>query len=147
MECRKNCNLRAENGRVYGFIKIIHSSGVVALGNMLILIVVGGQKDDRHIGVLLAFLYNLGQLESRDVRHADVENEQSKLVSEQCKQCLLSGRGPNQPVTGVIQNGLENGQVFRVIVNDQDVDGSLCVHHRSYGSSKSFWLSHWAPHL
>ncbi len=141
MKLRKNRNFRAENGRIYGFVKIIHRSGVVALDNVLILIVVGGQKDDRHVRVLLACLDHLGQLESCDVRHADVENEETKFVSEQRKQRLFSRRGPDQPVTWVVQNSFEHGQIFRLIVNDQDVDGRLAGQHRSCGSS-SFGLGH-----
>jgi len=54
MELRKNRNLGAENGRIYGFVKIIHCSGAVALDDVLILIVSRRSKDDRHVGVLLS---------------------------------------------------------------------------------------------
>ncbi len=63
-------------------------------------------------------------------------------MSEQRKQRLFGGLGPNQAVTGVVQDRLEDGQIFRLIVNDQDVDGRLSVRHGSCGSS-NFRLVVW----
>src|ERR1700674_4295409 len=35
----------------------------------------------------------------------------------------MGGFGPDQPVARVIQDGFEHGEVFRLIVHDQNVDG------------------------
>ncbi len=40
---------------------------------------------------------------------------------------MFGGLGPNQPVTRVVQDRLEDGQIFRLVVNDQDVDGRPAV--------------------
>src|SRR6266404_2994211 len=135
IELCKNPDLRAENGRIHRFLSIIDCARLVAFENVLIVIVIGGQKDDRHASGLLTRLDHLGQLKSCHSRHADVENEESKFVSEQRKQRLFSGLGPNQPVTGSVQDRLEDGQIFRLVVNDQDVDGRLYGQHASCGSS------------
>ena len=91
IELRKNPNLRAEKDRIYGFCNIIHRAPLVALDNLLIVIVIDGQKDDRHVGGLLSRLDHLGQLKSCHSWHANIENEESKFVSEQREQCLFSG--------------------------------------------------------
>src|SRR5262249_47030262 len=96
IEFSKNSDLRAENVSVYRFPNIIHSALLLSLDNLLIVIVIGGQKDDRHVGGLLARFDHLGEFKSCDSRHADVENEESKFVGEQRKQRLFSGLSPNE---------------------------------------------------
>src|SRR5262249_39502583 len=54
------------------------------------------------------------------------------------KQRLFSGAGPNQAVTGIVQDDLEDGQIFWLIINDQDVDGGLSWRPGSRRSSDGF---------
>ena len=42
-----------------------------------------------------------------------------------CGWRLVGGFGPDQPVGGIIKQRFENGEVFRLIIHDHDVDGVL----------------------
>src|SRR5262245_11447589 len=101
---------------------------------MLIITVVGGQKDDRHIGGLLSRLDRLSQFESCHSRHADVENEKSKFISKQRMQRLFGRFGPNKAIRGVVEDRLQNGEISQLIVNDQDVNWRLPVRRGRYGT-------------
>ena len=80
----KDRNLRAGNGRIYGFEQIVHRA-TIAPEDLLILIVIGGQKDDRHSGGVLALLDQESQLEPCHAWHADIENEDSKFILKERK--------------------------------------------------------------
>ena len=71
---------------------------------------------------LLALLDHLRQLEAGHAGHADVEDEQGELLGDEREQRLVGGLGADQPVAGVVEDGLEHRQVLRLVVDDQDVD-------------------------
>ncbi len=125
MKFGKNPDLRSENNGIYGLIEIIYCAGAVALDNVLIFVVISGQKDDRYVGSLPSSPDHLGQLKPRHSRHADVEDEEGEFIVEQRMQRFFRGCRPNQPVIRIVQDSLQDGQIFRLIVNDQDVDGQL----------------------
>ena len=40
---------------------------------------------------------------------------------------LVGGFGPDRPVGGIIKQCFENGELFRLVIHDQDVDGPCMV--------------------
>ena len=43
-------------------------------------------------------------------------------MGDQLQQRLLARVGPDHPVAGIVQHGLENLQVLRLVIDDQNVD-------------------------
>ncbi len=120
----KDGNLRAEDSRVYRLDEIVHRAGPVAFEHMLVFVVVGGQEDDRHPGGLLPLLDHLGQFEPIHAGQPDIQDEESEFFHDERVQRLIGGSGPDQPVVWVVEDGFEHGEIFRFIVDDQDVDGT-----------------------
>ena len=54
--------------------------------------------------------------------HADVENQQCELVGDQREQRLIGRFGADQPVVGIVEYRLEDSEIFRLVVDDQNVD-------------------------
>ena len=119
----KDGDLRAENGRVHRLVQVIHSAAVVACEDVLVFVVVGREEDDRHARGFPPLFDDLRQLEAGHAGHADVEDEQREFLGDQREQRLVGGFRADEPITRVGQHGFEHGEVFRLIVHDQDVDG------------------------
>ena len=111
-------------------VQVIHRAGAVAFEHVLVFAVVGGQEDDRDAGGLLALLDHLGQFEAAHAGHVDIEHEQGEFLGDQRKQRLVGGFGADQAVAGIVQDGFEDGQVLRLVVHEQDVDGLVVRGHR-----------------
>ena len=56
------------------------------------------------------------------MRMSRMSNANSSTTSG-IEQGLICGFGSNQPVAGIIQDSFEHGEVFCLIVHDQNVDG------------------------
>ena len=122
MQLGEHGDLRAEDRRVHRLVQVVDRAAAVAFEHVLVLVVVGGEEDDRHAGGLLALLDHLRQLEAGHAGHADVQDEQGEFLADEREQRLVGGLRAHQPVARVVEDGLEHGQVLRLVVDDQDVD-------------------------
>jgi hypothetical protein len=101
---------------------LIDGAGAVAFHHVLVFAEVGGQEDDRDRGGLLPLLDHLGQLEAVHIRHLDVEHQQREFLGDEREQRLVRGAGAHQAVGRVFQHGLERDEIFRLVIDQQDVD-------------------------
>ncbi len=125
MQLGEDGDLRAEDGRVHRLVQVVDGAAAVALEHVLVLVVVGGQEDDRYPGGLLPRLDRLRQLEAGHAGHADVEDQKGELLDHQREQCLVRGLGPDEAVAGIGEYRFEDGEVLRLVVHDEDVDRSV----------------------
>jgi hypothetical protein len=73
----------------------------------------------------LAFLDHLGQFEAVHAGHLDVQDEQRKFFGNQSQQRLIGRLGAHQTVARRIQHGLQHGEIFWLIIHNQNVDGLI----------------------
>ena len=88
----------------------------------MVLVVVRGEEDDRHAGRLAALLDELDEFEAAHVRHVDVEDHEGEFMGHEGQERLVGRFGADQAVAGVVENRFEDGEVLRLVVDDQDVD-------------------------
>ena len=102
-------DLGAQDRRVHRLVQVVHRAGAVALEHVLVLVVVGGEEDDRDARGLLALLDHLRQLEAGHARHPDVEHQQRRIRRPSSASSASSaGLGADQPVAGVVEDRLEH---------------------------------------
>ena len=89
---------------------------------MLIFIVIGCEKDDRDLGCFFALPDHLRQLEAGGAGHPDIQNKDSEFIGKKRKQCLFRRFRPDQPIARGIQDGLQHGEILRLVVHDQNID-------------------------
>ena len=81
----ENFHLGAQYGCIDRFMQIIDGARSVALEDVLVLVVIRGQEDDRNTRRSLARLDHLRQLQSGHPGHADVQDQQRKIFRHQCQ--------------------------------------------------------------
>ena len=90
------------------------------------LVGVRGDEDDRRARRSLVLADQLGGLEAVDVGHVDVEQDRRELGLEDLLQRLRARAGADQVVAEVLENGLEDEQLLRQVVDDEDA-GALAI--------------------
>jgi hypothetical protein len=90
------------------------------------LVGVRGDEDDRRARRSLVLADQLGGLEAVDVGHVDVEQDRRELGLEDLLQRLRARAGADQVVAEVLENGLEDEELLRQVVDDENA-GALAI--------------------
>ena len=69
----------------------------------------------------LALLDERRQLDAVHAGHLDVEHQRRKIMTHDAQQRLFGGRRANERAVRVAQHHLENVEVSRLVVDDQDL--------------------------
>ncbi len=88
----------------------------------------GGDEDYRRLLKPRVLANHRRQLESVQLRHADVHQDDRDFLLEQLLECFPGGRGRHQTLAEVGQDRLVAEELGRLIVDQQDVDPFI---HRS----------------
>ena len=134
MQVGKHRDLRAQHRRIHRLVQIVNRTGSIALQNVLIFVVISGEKNNRNAGRFLALFDHLRQLESGHSRHAHVKNEQGEFFFNQRQKRVVSGLCAHQPIPRIVQHGFKNQQIARFVIHNQNVDlRFVVIDHRSCG--------------
>ena len=96
------------------------------------------RRDEDHRDLLEARMFadHRGQLETVDLRHAHIHQDERDLILEQAFQSLLAGLRLDEIVTQLTQDDLIGQQLRRLIVDQKNVDLVVRRHmHRFYRCS------------
>ncbi|MFO0617663.1 MAG: hypothetical protein U0414_34025 [Polyangiaceae bacterium] len=128
----------AEDLRVRGLREVVDRACAVARDDVLIVHVVRGQEEDRHLPEFLGALDRLRELEPAHPGHLDVEDDRRHVVLEEQLQRTIRRLRAEQAVRGILEDALEGVEVPRFVVDEEDVDG--IVHRWSHTRSReSSW--------
>src|ERR1051326_6062179 len=93
---------------------------------MLAILTIRCQKNDRGDPALVAFPQDRRRLETVQVSHSDIQNENRELLLlEQPFQRLPAGMGFHQMVSGVLQDRLQRQQVFWTVIHQKDIHSGI----------------------
>jgi hypothetical protein len=122
MKLDKHTYFRTQDRRIDGLEKIVDRATVVAFDHMFVFVVERGKEDDRDFRCLLALLDHLGKFKTGDAGHLHIEDQHREFFSQQRQKRILGGLSFNQTVSRIVQDGLEDRQILRLVIDDQDVD-------------------------
>ena len=88
----------------------------------------GGDEDHRRLLEARMLADHGGELESVELRHADVDQNDRDFVLEQVFQRLAAGSGDDEIFAELLQDDLIGEQLGRLVVDQQNVH-LLVVHH------------------
>ena len=87
---------------------------------MLLVVVVGGDEDDRHVRGPAPVADQGRGFEPVHARHVDVEQNDGEIALEHLFQCLLAGFGGEKPPE-ILQDGLVDQKLVRAVIDDENV--------------------------
>ena len=125
-----------------GLHHVVDGTLGVALDDLLLFAADGGDEDDRRVARALPLADERGSLESVEVRHLYVEEDEGAVFGEQEPQRLAAGARLDEPLSERFEHRFEREQIRFAIVDDEDGLGSLrlgrichraCQHNRAQG--------------
>ena len=99
---------------------VVHRAERVALRG-LHLVGVGGDEDDRRVRRVLVLADEARGLQAVDVGHVDVEQDHRELALQHLAQRLGARAHHDQVLAQLLQDRLEDQQLFLQVIDDQDV--------------------------
>ena len=117
---------RTQDRRVQRLEDAVHRAGLVGLAQHDAVGRMGRDEDDRRAARALALTDQRRGLEPAHAGHLHVQQDQCEVALQHLAQGLRARGGPNQVDLQVVQGGLEQVQVDRVVIDHQD--RWRCVH-------------------
>ena len=123
IEVDEDVDLRLQDQRLDRLEDVVDGAGRVAAKDVQVVLVVGGQEQDRDARRARPRPDHGRELEAVDPRHADVEQDDRELVLEDVAQHLLAGLGEDDLEPGLAQHLLDGEEVARIVVGDEHLRG------------------------
>ena len=111
-------DLGAQNDRVDRLEDIIDGAHRIAADQMLVLLVHGGQKNDRDMLGLLTAADDLSCFIAVDVGHEDIEQDDGEFAPKQLPERLLAGVRDHH-LSDIFQNRTQRQQVALIVIDDE----------------------------
>src|SRR5262249_78412 len=125
---RSEC-LRAQDRRIDGLGQIVVGTDLDALRN-LVGVRVGADHDDRNISVVRIALGRFENLVSVQVRHHQIEQDETELfLLDQRDRLVSTGRASDALVAIGFQHQLQRVSVVLIVVDDKDTRDIRCHEH------------------
>ena len=127
-EVDEDADLRPQHGRDDRLGEEVDRPELVALEDLALVALEGGQEDDRGVLRAVALADQRGRLEAVQARHLDVHQDHGEVGVEDAHQRLLAGAGAHQVQAHAAEDGLQGEQVVRLVVHQQDGGLALGLH-------------------
>src|SRR6185312_2152430 len=118
----KDPHLGAQERRYHRHRHVIHRTELIAAQPVDVFDLDRRDEDDRGLLKARVLADHLGELKAVELRHADVDQHHRDVVLEQKRQRLARRRRLHQVLVELAQNDLVGKQLFRLIVDQKDVD-------------------------
>ena len=123
-------HLRPQDRRDDGLEQEVDRAELITLGYLVVALVVRGEEDDRHVPRPLARPDERRGLEPVHPGHLDVEEREGEVLLQQSPEGFDPGGGAHEVLPEVGQHGLEGEQIFRIVVDEENVDLAVAIPHR-----------------
>src|SRR4051812_31504635 len=121
VEVDEHHHLRAEDVRLEWLGEVIDGADGISFEDVLLFLADGGEKDDRDEARAFARLDEPCGLEPTDPRHLYIQEDHGHIMGQQFPKCFIPGIGSHDRLTEWLQERFEREEIFRTIVNDQDL--------------------------
>ena len=124
----EHLDLGAQHFRNHRHRNVVDRAHLVAAQPVDIADLDGGDEDHRRLLEARMLADHGGELETVQLRHADVDQDDRDFVLEQVFQRLAAGRGDDEVFVELLQDHFIGEQLGRLIVDQQDVDLFVVCH-------------------